>query len=65
LLADEQELADKLGHANHFHAVTMAKYPRWAFSAKLERVKLSHEQEVALGAVFYAPRDDDMDVASR
>jgi hypothetical protein len=65
LLADEQELADKLGHANHFHAVTMAKYPRWAFSAKLARVKLSHEQEVALGAVFYAPRDDDMDVASR
>jgi hypothetical protein len=43
----------------------MAKYPRWAFSAKLARVKLSHEQEVALGAVFYAPRDDDMDVASR
>jgi hypothetical protein len=65
LLADEQQLANRLGHANHFHAVTMAKYPRWAFSAKLERVKFSHAEEVALGAVFYAPREGDEDLASR
>lgn len=65
LLADEQALADKLGRANHFHAVTMAKYPSWAFSPKLSRVKLSKAEEVALGAVFYAPRDVGIDVASR
>lgn len=65
LLADEQALANKLGSANHFHAVTMAKYPSWAFSPKLSRVKLTKAEEVALGAVFYAPRDVGIDVASR
>jgi hypothetical protein len=65
LLSDEQELASKLGKANHFHAVTMAKYPSWAFSAKLQRVKLPHAEEIALGAVFYAPREANLDVASR